>query len=161
MRPLLLAMTGCIALTLGLFVYLADRGPSHATLVPDVALFGGRHLFGTFGQWLPSAAHPLAFSLFTAAALKPGIATRLGACGFWAAVNVAFECGQHPAFRPLWLAALHGGAGDGAFGRPLLNYFLQGTFDLHDVSAAMLGALAAGVFLHFVDQIQETHHAPN
>jgi hypothetical protein len=158
---MLLVGAGCAALSIGVLVYLADRAAPHAVLIPGIAIFGVRNLFGVLGQWLPSFVHPLAFSLFTAAVLKPGTTARLGACGFWGAVNVAFEVGQHPAFSPVWAAALQGEAGNWAISRLVLNYFLHGTFDPHDVCAAVLGASAAGVFLHFVDPILEAHHAPN
>jgi hypothetical protein len=158
-RTLLLAGTGGAALWLGLLVYLVDRSPSHAQFIPDLGVRVGHHVFGALGQWLPSAMHALAFSLFTAAAMKPGPAARLGACTFWGVVNAAFEIGQHPAFSPLWAAELQGGAGDGVVTRSILNYLLRGTFDPGDVCAALLGALAAGAFLHFVDHCKGPHHA--
>ena len=151
-RPALLALLGCMCLSVGLLVYLADRRPSAAPLVPAIAALGGRNVFGALGQWLPSFAHPLAFSLFTAAALRPGMAACWGACAFWGGVNVAFEVGQHPALASAWSAALHGGAGDWAIARHLVNYFLRGTFDPYDLCAATLGALAGGGLL------QCTHH---
>jgi hypothetical protein len=160
-RLVLLLVTGCAALAIGILVYLADRAAPHAVLIPGIATFSDRPLFGTFGQWLPSFVHPLAFSLFTAAALKPTVAARIGAGGFWGAVNVAFEVGQHPAFSAQWAAALQGGAGDWAISRSLLNYFLHGTFDPYDVCAALLGAAAAGSLLHFIDTFLEARHAPN
>src|SRR5882724_8375788 len=79
-RPALLAAIGSAALAVGILVYLADRTASRAVLIPDIALFTGHHPFGVLGQWLPSFLHPFAFSLFTAAALKPGAAARNGAC---------------------------------------------------------------------------------
>ena len=158
---MILVAVGCLALLTGLLVYLADRTASHAVLIPDLALSGGRHWFGTLGQWLPSAVHALAFSLFTAAVLKPGVAARWAACTLWAVVNVAFELGQHPTFRPRWTAALQGEMGDWVVTRSALNYFLHGTFDTYDIGAAILGALAAGAFLHFVDHVLEAHHAPH
>jgi hypothetical protein len=158
-RTLLLAGTGGAALWLGLLVYLVDRPPSHALLIPDLGLSGGHHLFGALGQWLPSAVHALAFSLFTAAAMKPGSATHLGACTFWGVVNAAFEFGQHPAFSARWAAELQAGAGDGVITRSILTYLIRGTFDPGDVCAALLGASAAGAFLHFVDHDRGPHHA--
>jgi len=158
-RPAILVLTGCMALSAGLFVYLSDRVASHAALIPSIALLGGRNLFGTLGQWLPSFVHPLAFSLFTAAVLKPGAVACCGACTFWAVVNVVVEIGQHPAFAASWRTALHGGVGEWAVARATLNYFLQGTFDPYDACAATLGALAAAALLLFVDCIQGGHHA--
>jgi hypothetical protein len=159
LRSVLLAGTGCAALVLGLLIYLADRPASHALLIPDLGLSGSRSMFGRPGQWLPSALHPLAFGLFTAALLKPGCMARVGACTFWGIVNAAFEIGQHPAFNSLWTAGLQGGAGESVVTRSILNYFIRGTFDPFDVCAALLGALAAGAFLHFADHFLEAWHA--
>jgi hypothetical protein len=158
---MLLVGAGCAALSIGVLVYLADRAAQHAVLMPDIAVFGVRNLFGVLGQCLPSFVHALAFSLFTAAVLKPGSTARLGACGFWGAVNVAFEVGQHPAFSPMWAAALLGEAGNWAIAPCVLNYFLHGTFDPQDVCAAVLGASAAGVFLRFVDPKLGAPHGQN
>jgi hypothetical protein len=160
LRPLLLAAIGAAALTIGILVYLADRVAGYAAWVPHLAVFDGRHRFGRLGLWLPSLVHPLAFSLFTAAMLQPGALAQWGACAFWGLVNVGFEVAQLPAFKPYLTEALQGRAGDWAATRALLNYCLQGTFDPFDVCAALLGALAAGVILSFVDRLPGTPHAP-
>jgi hypothetical protein len=135
------------------------RAASGALLIPDLGVSGGPLVFGALGHWLPSAMHALAFSVFTAAALKPGCKTRVGACAFWGLVNAAFEFGQHPAFSARWAAELQGGAGDGVITRSVLTYLLRGTFDPGDVCAALLGALAAGALLHFVEHSRGLHHA--
>jgi hypothetical protein len=160
-RAALLVFVGCVSLSLGLLVYLADRVASHAVLVPSIAPLGGRNLFGALGQWLPSFVHPLAFSLFTAAVLRPSAVACCAACTFWGVVNVAFEVGQHPALGALWTAALRSGAGDWAIARSTLNYFLHGTFDPYDVCAATLGALAAGALLQCVDYFEGGRHVSN
>ena len=90
-RDALLAALACLALAMGVLVYLADREPSHAALIPSVQVLAASHLFGTLGQWLPSFVHPFAFSLLAAAALPPRMARRYGACAAWCAVNVLFE----------------------------------------------------------------------
>jgi len=158
-RAALLVFVGCVSLSVGVLVYLADRVASHAALIPSVDALGGLHLFGALGQWLPSFVHALAFSLFTAAALKPGAAACGAACAFWAFVDVAFEVEQHPALAATWQAALHGGLGEWAIARATLRYFLQGTFDTYDVCAAMLGALLAVALLLFFDHSQGGRHA--
>jgi hypothetical protein len=159
LRTLLLVVIGCAALVIGSLVYLADRTFSRAWLMPDIVAFGGGTLFGTVGQWLPSFVHPLAFSLFTAAILKPGAAARWGACTFWCAVDVAFEIGQHPGFKAYWQEALQGSAVDWAICRWVLNYELNGTFDPRDIGAAVIGAMAAVLLIQLADLIQETPHA--
>jgi hypothetical protein len=161
LRHLLLAVFGTAALAIGILVYLADRVAGHAAWVPHLAVFDGHHLFGMFGQWLPSLAHPLAFSLFTAAMLQPGVLARWGVCTFWGLVNVGFEVAQLPAIKPYLTEPLQGCAGQWAVTRALLNYCIHGTFDPFDVCAALLGALAAGVVLSIVDPLPGAPHAPN
>jgi len=140
-REVLLVAIGCGALSAGVLVYLTDR---HGTRTGPV--------FGSIGQWLPSGVHALAFSLFTAAALGRGAARRRGACAAWCTINLAFEVGQHAAFKPHWAAALHAAAGDWPVAGPVLRYLLAGTFDVGDLLAIVLGALAAGLLLEYLDQ---------
>ena len=146
-RSASLAAVGSVAFAVGLLVYLADRDPSKAALIPTVAALTGSHVFGLLGGWLPSFVHTFAFSLFTAAALPEPAAPRYGACVVWFAVSVAFEIGQHPQISVRLAEALHGGLGVLPFSRSLANYFVHGTFDPGDIVAALLGALAAGCVL--------------
>ena len=155
-------------LLLGMLVYLTDRSASHALLMPTMPtmprldLWAGRPVFGAIGQWLPSFVHPLAFSLLTVAAL-PAQSTpatpRYGVCAAWCAVNLLFELGQHAAIREPLAAALLDLPGRTPPVRWLASYFLHGTFDVGDLIAALLGALAAAVVLHLVQPQPERHHA--
>ena len=140
-RETLLVAIGCAALSTGVLVYVTDR---HGIPTGPV--------FGALGQWWPSGVHALAFSLFTAAALGRGAARRRGACAAWCTINLAFEVGQHAVFKPHWAAALHAAAGDWPVTGPVLRYLLAGTFDVGDLLAIVLGALAAGLLLEFLDQ---------
>ena len=154
----LLAMMGGIALALGLAVYLTDRDPSHAALIPVVAGLAGSNLFGPLGRWLPAAVHPFAFSLFTAAALPSRSAWRFGACAAWCVVNIAFELGQHPLIGRHVVAALPVSSSQSVPGGMVANYFLNGTFDGTEVVATVLGALAAAAVLRRLHQVREKHH---
>jgi hypothetical protein len=116
-------------------------------------------VFGALGQWLPSYAHPFAFSLFTAAALPPSAAPRYGACATWCAVNVAFELGQHPQLSGRLAEALRAGFGQNALARSLAGYFVRGTFDVGDLVAAVLGAMAAAGVLRLMHCVPEDDHA--
>jgi len=158
-RPALMAATGCVALAFGLLVYLLDRSPTRALLIPSIATLAGSPMFGVIGQWLPSFAHPFAFSLFTAAALKPRARPRYDACIAWGAINVAFEFGQHPLLSGRLSEALQDTLGRTAPVRAVANYFVRGTFDVGDVLAALAGALAAGVVLHQLQPRPEPEHA--
>jgi len=154
-----LTAAGCLALSIGFLVYLTDRDASRASLIPAIAAFVRHNVFGVLGQWLPSFVHPFAFSLFTAAALGPGAASRYGSCASWCTVNVGFEVGQSQAFKAQWAEALRTDVGDWVPTRSVLSYLLHGTFDGGDMLAVVLGALAAAALLHLVDSRRDTHHA--
>jgi hypothetical protein len=151
---------GLAALALGMVVYLVDRNPAHSLLAPGIAAHAGAPVFGALGGWLPSWAHAFAFSLFTAAALPVGRVPHYGACVAWGAINVAFELGQHPQVSPRLAQALSTGFWPPPVARPLAQYFLRGTFDVGDLVAACLGALAAAAVLHLAQPRMEPTHAP-
>jgi hypothetical protein len=145
-----LAAAGFLALALGVLVYLADRDPAHAALIPAIPRLGSLQLFGTVGGWLPSLLHPFAFALLTAALQPSGASPAYWACALWWAIGVAFEAAQAPAIgsalRPMldllplpseWIAAV---------GR----YMSLGTFDAADVIATTAGACAAAAALRSI-----------
>ena len=145
-----LLITACLGLALGLLVYLTDRVPGHASLLPALAWMSGHHHFGALGQWLPSFLHPFAFSLLTAATLRRQAAPHDSACVAWAAINLAFEFAQHPLLKAPLATALQDGLGWTPLAEPLANYVLRGTFDPGDLLAVVLGALAAAGVLRLV-----------
>ena len=146
-------------MAVGLLVYLADRDPSHAALIPAVAALAGGSLFGVVGHWLPSVAHPFALSLFTAAVLPSRSAWRYGVCAAWCVVNVAFELGQHPRVSVHLADLLRSCIGHSGLCRSLSDYFLLGTFDGADVAAVASGALAAAAVLRLTQRLAEKNHA--
>jgi len=158
-RPAFLAALGWLALAVGTLVYLTDRSASRAVLIPAFGAFAGINVFGAIGQWLPSFVHPLAFALFTAAALPQRSSPAYGACVAWCAVNIAFEVGQHPHLNAHLPEAIRGVFGQTPLTRFVANYFLRGTFDVGDIVAAILGALAAAVVLRLMHCSLETSHA--
>lgn len=159
-RAAVLAGIGCVAFEVGLLLYLTDRVGWQALLLPALAALTGGNVFGALGQWLPSFVHPFSFSLFTAAALPPASAPRHGACVAWAAVNIAFELGQHPRVSASLAEAMQGGLSGMPLAQALARYFIDGTFDSGDIVAALLGALAASAVLHLVHRDREHNHAP-
>jgi hypothetical protein len=143
-----LVTAALIALALGLAVYLLDRPAGHAALLPaawSAATAPG--VFGALGGWWPSFAHPFAFALLGQACCADGRRPAWGVCVGWWAVNMAFECAQHPAVAPTVAVALLAGFGAegvaATLARPVAAYLLRGTFDPGDLVAATLGALAA------------------
>ena len=155
--PALLAAAGCFVLSIGLLVYLTERDTSQAALIPAVSGLAGLHVFGVLGQWLPSFVHPFAFSLFTAAALPASERPKYLACIVWFGINVAFEFGQNPRFSGILARAIQDAFGSTVVTRPLAAYFVRGTFDIGDIFAAALGALAAAVVLRVVQRRLENH----
>ena len=155
-RPSALAALGALLLGIGLLVYLLDRPPGHALLLPAWPRGSGGAWFGSVGAWLPSFVHPFAFSLLTAAALGPSPRPRYGVCVAWGLVNTAFEIGQWPPSAGGLAAVLHGSVLPAPLGRALADYFLHGRFDVLDLAAVALGSVAAAALLHFLHD----SHAP-
>jgi hypothetical protein len=152
-----LAALGCLALAAGTLVYLTDRDPSRAALIPAIPVLAGLGLFGGPGAWLPSFVHPFAFSLFTAALRQPGRSPAYWACAMWWGIDVGFELAQTPFLgaplasglgHPLWPAWLVDS---------LSNYATRGTFDVADLIAATAGAIAAAVVLRFAYGREVSH----
>jgi hypothetical protein len=156
--PALFAVTGCLALAVGLLVYMADRNAGQAALFPAIAALHTGPIFGVIGAWLPSFVHPFAFSLFTAAVLPRTASPAYGGCVAWWAVNIAFEAAQHPQVSGHVAASLQLVFGPTWLTRALSNYFLRGTFDVGDIVAATAGALTAAGVLHLIHCL-ETRHA--
>jgi len=154
-RTALVVAVAVAALVLGTSIYVMDRAPGHALLIPHFGSAGATSMFGAMGAWLPSFFHPLAFALLTAAVLPATSPWRYGGCALWGAINVAFEIGQHAVLKGAWLAAVD----IGAMPRALARYFIHGTFDVADLAAAVAGALAAAALLRCLDRLKENDHA--
>lgn len=159
-RAAALVALGGLSLLMGALVYLTDRPTPLSLPLPAVAPASIPHLFGVLGLWLPSLAHVLAFSLFSAALLAPRAGWQYGACAFWLALNAAFEVGQHPQVRGPLAESLRHSLGQGPVARALENYFLRGTFDVGDLAAAALGAAMAAAILYGLRIQPENPHAP-
>lgn len=156
-RGVLVAAIALAALALGIGVYLVDRPPGHALLLPRWAAVAGAPSFGAIGDWLPSFVHPLAFALLTALALPAASPWRYRGCVAWGAVDVAFELGQHPALKAAWRACLDV-SGNALLG-DVVRYFLFGTFDVADLVATLAGAFAAAAVLRVLDPPKEHRRA--
>lgn len=145
-----LAALGLLGLAAGTLVYLTDRDPARAALIPAIPLLAGLGLFGGPGTWFPSFVHPFAFSLFTAAIQPARRSPAYWACALWWAINVAFEVAQAPDVSAAVADVL-----PQLFGRTWLtdtisNYLLRGTFAAADLVAATAGAATAAAVLRFI-----------
>jgi len=145
-----IAALGCLALAAGMLVYLTDRDPSRTALIPAIPVLARLGLFGGLGAWLPSFAHPFAFSLFTAAVQPARRSPAYRACAMWWAINVAFEIAQAPNVSAEVADVLPRFLGHTWLTNTLSDYLLRGTFTVADLVAATAGAAAAAAVLRFV-----------
>jgi hypothetical protein len=153
-----LGAVGCLALAAGTLVYLTDRDPSRAALIPAIPVLAGLGLFGGLGAWLPSFVHPFAFSLFTAALAPASKPPAYWACAMWWGINVGFEVAQTPLIGPSLASGLCDPLWPAWLADALSNFAMHGTFDVADLIAATAGALAAALLLRST-QVREFNHA--
>jgi len=147
-------LVGIGAISLGALVYLFERSPESygfGVIVRDYLGFLRPHglLFGPLADNLPSFTHVFAFSLMTAGLLAPRRKVTLLICLLWFLIDTVFEIGQglkhiSSAIIPEWINVQ---------ALPMTNlqeYFRCGTFDIRDIVAGLLGAMAAFVVAEFM-----------
>jgi hypothetical protein len=152
--PARLFALACLALGVGVLVYLTDRDPSRAALVPAITALSQGHLFGAAGLWLPSFVHPFAFSLFTAAVRSSRRSPAYWACALWWAINIAFEVAQAPNVSADVADMLPHLIGQTWLTNAISNYLLRGTCAISDLVAATGGAAAAAAVLRFIHLLE-------
>ncbi|MBL8326978.1 MAG: hypothetical protein JNJ89_18665 [Rubrivivax sp.] len=155
-------MLALVVLSAGVLVYLLDRPPGSAWLVPSAWQLGvSGQWFGPLGQWLPSLAHAFAFSVLTALCLPRRHGMIVGACAAWAAIDTLAELGQHPSVSHALAEMLARALGQGTLVVQTGRYFTQGVFDLGDVVSGLAGALAAyGVLRHMLPPLRLAQRSP-
>ncbi|MGB3428508.1 MAG: hypothetical protein WBA53_10085 [Burkholderiaceae bacterium] len=136
-----------VALALGFLVYMTDRAPGSAALLPWAGVHSTAPLLGSVGGWLPSFTHVFAFALLTAATARPSIAPPYWACMLWWAIDVAFEVAQSPAWKEPVIDSARRWLGDGWLTSLVTRYVERGTFDPGDLVAVTAGSLAAAAML--------------
>ena len=147
-------MVGIGGLSLGALIYVFDRPPESygfGVVVRDYLGFVHSHslLFGVLADNLPSFIHVFAFSLMTAGLLGSRRKGALLICLLWFLIDTVFEIGQglkhlSLAIIPEWIKV---------HTLPMANlqeYFRCGTFDILDIAAGLLGALAAFMVAEFM-----------
>ena len=138
-------VSGAVALVVGVLVYLAGRDAVYSQWIPAVPAIAGTLSFGSAGDWLPSLAHVVGFSLLSAALLP--LSARTTACVAWCSVDVAFEVGQHAQITPMLSAWLTQSWVAKPAADALDLYFTRGTFDTRDLLACLAGAVLAVAIL--------------
>lgn len=147
-------LVGIGGLSLGALVYLFERSPESygfGVVVRDYLGFILPHrlLFSVLTDNLPSFTHVFAFSLMTAGLLGPRRKGNFLICLLWFLIDTVFEIGQglkpiSSAIIPEWIKV---------HALPMANlqeYFTCGTFDIRDIAAGLLGALAAFMVAEFM-----------
>jgi hypothetical protein len=147
-------LVGLGGLSLGALVYVFERSPEsygYGVIVRDYLGFIRPHrmVFGVLANNLPSFTHVFAFSLMTAGFLGTRRKGNLLICLLWFLIDTVFEIGQglkhiSLAIIPEWFKV---------HTLPMANlqaYFRYGTFDIHDIVAGLLGALAAFMVAEFI-----------
>ena len=139
-------LIGLIALFVGLMVYLGDRHPEQTYFIYKIDSTISLHhvlppLFGPLGKILPAFVHVFSFALLTAGILACNKRGCVVACIVWLSVDVAFELGQKfgvwtSNLVPSWFEGISLLENTG-------NYFTFGTFDFMDLTAIVVGSLAA------------------
>ena len=139
-------LIGLAGLLVGALVYLVDRPPDQTYFVfaSPIKLSLRQilpNLFGLIGNFLPDFIHVFSFILITAGITSFGKKGYVSICLGWLIIDCAFELGQKYSTIPLkiipdWFDSI-------PFLENAKNYFLKGTFDIVDVTAISLGALAA------------------
>jgi hypothetical protein len=147
-------LVGLGGLSLGALIYLFERSPGSygfGAIVRDSLGFIRPHrvVFGVLANNLPSFVHVFAFSLMTAGLLPTRRKGDLLICLLWFLIDTAIEIGQ--GLKPVCLAILPDWLD--VLTPPMANlqeYFRYGTFDIRDIIAGLLGALAAFVVAEFL-----------
>ena len=147
-------LVGIGGLSLGALVYLFERSPESYGFGVILRDYLGlirphRMVLGVLTDNLPSLTHVFAFSLMTAGLLGTRRKGTLLICLLWFLIDTVFEIGQglkhvSLAILPEWF---------NVHTLPMTNlqeYFRCGTFDIRDLVAGFLGALAAFVVAEFI-----------
>jgi len=143
-------LSGFFFLVLGSTVYVIDRSPHQVYFTRyfgiHLRLFDNdTHLLGPIGLQLPAFFHVLSFSLITGAFFNRDRWRYMAICSGWLLVNVCFELGQH--YKSLAMKLTPDFFKHIPFLENTRAYFQKGTFDLYDMVAFFLGALAAYALL--------------
>jgi len=139
-------LIGAAGLSLGTLVYLIDRPPEATYFIYfskiNISLYNTfPNVFGVLGNSLPDFLHVFSFILITAGLLSCQKRCCLIVCITWFSVDFLFEIFQKYNALPLeiipnWFKAI-------PFLENTENYFSQGTFDIADLIAIVLGTVIA------------------
>jgi hypothetical protein len=132
-------------LLLGSLVYVIDRSPDQVYFTRFFGIHlkmfdAGTPLLGPLGLRLPAFFHVLSFSLITGSFFRSGNGRYLVICVFWLLVNTCFELGQK--YKTLAVKLTPDFFQHIPFLENTRAYFMNGTFDVYDLAAFFIGAMA-------------------
>ena len=139
-------LSGIFLLVLGSLVYVIDRSPDQVYFTRYLGIHlklldSDPRILGSIGLRLPAFFHVLSFSLITGAFFSASKKRYLIVCLGWLLVNCCFELGQK--YKSIALKLTPAFFEKIPFLENTRAYFLKGTFDIYDLAAFVLGALAA------------------
>lgn len=143
-------MVGLLSLCLGVLVYLTLRSPDRIYFTNYFGIHNSlfeiqNPILIAMGNRLPAFFHVFAFSLITASFLSPSKPAYTITCASWFGIDTLFELGQK--FKTQASRWVFDFFDKIPFLESTRNYFLHGTFDLFDILAYALGAVAAYMIL--------------
>jgi hypothetical protein len=143
-------LIGLTVLILGTLIYLTDRPPDQTYFLYKSSLNISLHntlpnLFGTIGNNLPSFIHVFSFILITAGIISSKKNGYIIVCAGWFLIDLIFELGQ--AYSSLVLKNIPDWFSDVPFLENSKTYFFQGTFDVIDLAAVLIGSLTGYLVL--------------
>jgi len=139
-------LIGVAGLSLGALVYLIDRPPEATYFIYfsriNISLYNTfPNVFGVIGNSLPDFLHVFSFILITAGLLSCKKKCSIIVCISWFSLDFLFELLQKDNALPLkiipnWFKGI-------PFLENTENYFSQGTFDIADLIAIIVGTAIA------------------
>jgi hypothetical protein len=143
-------LIGLTVLILGTSIYLTDRPLDQTYFLYKSSLNISLHntfpnLFGTIGNNLPSFIHVFSFILITAGIISSKKKGYIIVCAGWFIIDLIFELGQE--YSSLVLKNIPDWFSDVPFLENSKTYFFQGTFDVIDLAAVLIGSLTGYLVL--------------
>jgi hypothetical protein len=142
------------ALCIGVVFYALGRQHSHVYFLPSWIPQSDYQLgiFGSLGDCLPTFIHVYAFILLTAIIAAPSIDKIIPICVAWFTLDSMLEIAQIDMIAK-WISIHIPGWFTGIpFLENTENYFLLGTFDIHDLLSIAAGSVAAYLTVHITQE---------
>ena len=155
---LLQVSLGCLALLLGVLVYLVDRTGAPANFIQDwmTELTDAGEFAGVLKGQLPDFLHIYAFILISASFISPTKKNLLRVCIAWISIECLLEIGQHSAFSQAVVSWIPEYFSHIPLLRNAQNYFLNGTFGWLDITGFFVGSLCAYFTVSFIKRRSRT-----